>query len=578
MPISLTLAIAEFLPEALPVVVTPTTSPVSTPADAFTRWDIRAVTQDNTGIYAFYPGAQVNNITWNYNTPDTAEVAISIDDINLTQLDPDHSDCREIQIWRNGHLLFVGKPWTRRVDNTGRLMVFSCKDPTAYLQRRYIGRANRVNLLHNPGFEAGVGPWQQFDPGSTMTIGASGAHKLVGSDSLAVVCTDVSQGPFVFQQIVVTAGAKDLRLFLTGWYYVTALTASSPFDAGLLLFRNVTGTGAGKYSYAKIKKDTQVNQWVRLETFVRVPAGRTERIQARLFPVDGTIYWDAITLVADEYLSWGDGTDQGRVVSDIVNYLQGKGPFADLSPEKSDCHIRPVMPTTGVGVQAGRVYHLADHQKGFDGSSGSRAALDHYLNASDGIDWRFEPAGRVLRGYSPAIGEDRTEVTWTWRKFPLHPERDSSYGIVGWTFADSEETAANQIVELGGWGGSKYPGDPTREEGGYSNPSSLGGLSVEMVETAPQGMPISQLDARAAARGARLSRPIATLQLTLAEPRDPTTGDVSYPLIGVLYPGDTIAVDLVEGTFVLSGDWRVAQVSLDGQTDELTVTPNPVIV
>lgn len=579
MPISVTLDLATIDPAALPATVVPVETPASTPANEFTRWDVRCVTLDNTGIYAFYTDAQVLNITWNYNAPDTAEVAIPIDNIDLTQLDPDHTDSREIQIWRNDQLLFVGKPWSRRADNTGRVMVFSCKDPTAYLQHRYIGRANRVNRLANPGFESGVPPWKEYDPGSAMTTGASTAHKLVGAKALAIVCTDISAGPFVYQTLVAKAGNKALRLFLTGWYYVSGgFAGPSAFDAGLLLIRSsAVGTGAGKYSYAKIKADTETDQWVRLETFVRIPAGRTETIQARLFPVDGTIYWDAITLVADEHLAWLDGVDQGTVVTDIVNYLQGKGKFGSLSPEKSDCFIRPVMPTTGIEVQAGRVYHLADHQKGFDGSPGSRAVLDHYLNAGDGIDWRFEPNGRILRGYYPAIGEDRTEITFTWRKFPLHPERDSSFGIVGWRFADSEENAANQVVELGGWGGSKYPGDPTREEGGYSNTAALGGLSLELVETAPQGMPISQLNQRATSRGRRLSRPVATPQLIIAEPRDETTGDVTFPLIGVLFPGDTIAVDLVDGTFVMSGEWRVAQVVLDGQTDELTVTPNPVL-
>ncbi len=310
---------------------------------------------------------------------------------------------------------------------------------------------------------------------------------------------------------------------------------------------------------------------------MRVPPFASETIEARLFAIEGTIWWDAVTLVADEHLGWGDGTDQGTVVYDVVNYLQGKGKFASQSPEKTDCFIRPVMPTTGVEVQTGRAYRFANHQKGFDGGPSGSGVLDHYLNSDSGIDWRFEPNGRILRGHYPAIGEDRTDVTWTWRNFPDRIGWSGSYGIVNYTYAQSIEQSATQIVELGGWGGTQYPGDPSREEGAYTNTADLGGVTLELVETAPQGTPISQLDRRAGARGRRLSRAVTTPQITIAEPRDATTGEITYPLIGILLPGDTIAVDIVDGNFVLQGDWRVAQVSLDGQTDLLTVTPNPVI-
>lgn len=577
MPITLTLDLDPSSAITLDVTVEHATSPVATPASTRTRWDVRAVNQRNTVISAFYPEAQVLSITWNYNQPDQAEVAIPIDDANLTALDPDMVGTREIQIWRNDYLLFVGKPWQRRADDSGRMMIFSCKDPTSYLQHRYIGRANRVNRLSNGSFESGgLAPWAKTDPDASTTLTIASTHRVLGTDALRVVSTDVTSAPYVYQAVVASAGVSALRLFLTGWCFISNWTGPAPFEAGLLLIR-LGATGAGRYSYAKVKATTERNQWVRLETFVRVPPNTTEYVEARLFAIDGTIWWDAVTLVADEHIGWGDGVDEGQVVGDVVRYLQGKGKFANLSPEKTDCFIRPVMPTTGNEIQSGRSYRLADHQKGFDGGPSGSGVLDHYLNAQDGIDWRFEPQGRILRGHYPFIGEERTDVTFTFRKFPTAPERNGSWGIVGWDFAESIEQAANQIVELGGWGGTQYPGDPSREEGAYQDLSTLGGVSLELVETAPQGTPISQLDARAQARGRRLARPVQTPRLKIVEVRDPDTGEVEYPLIGVLLPGDRIAVDVVDGRFVLTGEWRVAQVVLDGQTEELTVTPNPVL-
>jgi hypothetical protein len=268
-------------------------------------------------------------------------------------------------------------------------------------------------------------------------------------------------------------------------------------------------------------------------------------------------------------------------VKQVVQYAQGQGPFAVLAPEKSDLNIATDMSATGVLKTAD--YMLADHQKISDGGQGS-GIIDEYLRAADGFDWRlvYTAATRTLTSYYPNIGTDRTGYTFRYVNLPDAPAKNGSWGLIGWTYGDSIESTANQVCELSGWGGSVSNGAgdafATREEGGYSNPATLGGLTLELVESAPQGTNVGQLGQIARARGRLLQHQQITPQLVMAEPTDPVTGLVTFPLIGVLLPGDLIDVDLQDGEFVLQGTQRCAQVTLDCTLETLTVVPNPLTV
>lgn len=575
MPITVTVNLLDTLTSQLAAHRIQTGPPPPTAFGLKPTWDIRAVNETGESIFAFYPRGVFKSITWKYNQPDECVVWIPLDDGGLNELDPTATPTRELQLWRNGKLLYQGKPTQRSVDKANRVMVLTCKDPTWYLTKRYVGRANRVNRVGNPSFETGaLAPWAKVDTDSTLTLTVSTTRRLLGTHALKMECTDATAAPYVWQHVVSAAGAGELRWFLTGWFYIETWTGPAPFNAGLLLVRH-NAVGPRSYTYQQINATSPRGQWVRLETFVRTPPLHTEFVEARLYAIHGTIWWDAIELNAGEHLGWGDGVDQGAVVKDVVDYLQGKGKFGHLSPEKTDLAIRSIMPTTGEVVQGGLAYQLADHQQGFSGSPSGSGVCDTFLNADNGIDWRFEPQGRILRGHYPGVGVDRTaDVVFTFRR-PLGRggAMDAQWGIADYSWADSIEKSANQVVELGGWGGTQYPGDPSREEGGFSDPTSLGGVTLELVETAPQGTVISQLNNRAGARGARLKKPLLAPTLTVREERA-ADGTVPYPLIGRLLPGDLIKVDLIDGQLFMDGNWRAAQVMLNDD-DSLIVTPNP---
>jgi hypothetical protein len=150
-------------------------------------------------------------------------------------------------------------------------------------------------------------------------------------------------------------------------------------------------------------------------------------------------------------------------------------------------------------------------------------------------------------------------------------------GMVGWSYDDDDENAANVITKTGRRGGQAFPGDPSAEEGYYENPSSLGGLTQELVESANTGYNLRQLNRLAAQRGAQLEHVVKRLTIRIVEPRDPISGEVTHPLIGDLMPGDWIHVDILDGRFSAvspEGGWRIAQIVFDGATEVLTTTVN----
>lgn len=569
MPISLTLSAIDAAVAIDTAQRNTPTTPVATPADVETVWQVVVV--DLFGVaYGDLENAVVTSMTWNIVTPDEATVDVPIDASGLALLN--YTTQREVQIYRNGNLLIWGKVTGRRADSASRVMTLTVKDPRWYFTRRYVGKPNRDNRLINGGFEAGTAPWVAV--GTTFT--AATDIVLVGTKAAKLV-TATAGDNYIHQRRVATSGSIGLNLFLTAWFYLESFVNPAQSNAGIVMQRE-GATGSFARQVARIDEKSPIGSWTRLSVLVRMPPNVTEVIDSRLYGPEGTIRWDAATVVAEQSLGFPPNTDQATLMTTVIQYAQGKGIYGIYSAEKSDLNVLPDFAVTG--VQRERNYQLADHQPIFNGSGSG--VLDEFLRADDGLDWGmvYTPTSKILRGYYPTRGTDRTDITFTFRRFPDTPELDSSWGIVGWSYADSIERTADQVCELGGWGGTGGDQFATREEGGFDDPSPLGGLTLELVEPAPQGSPIGTLDHIAQARGAQLENPISTPQLTIAEPRDPTTGEVTYPLIGVLMPGDTIPVDLVDGEVTMQDNWRLAQVVLTRDPNSggevLVVTPNPV--
>lgn len=551
---------------AQPVIAGVATVPTVTLVGLETEWSVRAVNIAGT-IHAVYPTAEVLTITETVNAPTEATFTVPIDAAGLGQLTLEGS---EVQLWRNGHLMFWGPVTTRRASSTDRVWTYTAKDPLWYLLARNIGQASRVNFLANGSFETGLGSWTNH---GVSTVAADPANSVLGGQSLAMICG--STGENYMNQVIyesdTTATGYGLDFYLTAWCYIDAFIAPAGFGAGMLI--QILGSPFPiAQSTVVIDETTPRNTWVRLSAKVHAPGHAPAFIEVRLYCPNGAIHWDGVTLTASQALTFN--REQTEIATEVVNYLQGKGGFStfhSISNGKSDLNVR-VNNLPLSGIHKSRVYQEADHQPGYQGGT-SGGVLDDFAVADDGFDFRVDVTAttRTFQTYYPRVGTAHTDFRLEWVRNAGDGDGPSSqYGIIGWDIGESiESPCANNVVELSGWGDG-----PDREEGGYSNPSTLNGLTLELVESVPSNTPIDALNAIAQRRGRLLQNPIVTPTLTVAEPRDPTTGSVIHPLIGVIRAGDSVPVVLIDGDVEIVRTVRFVQVTYDAQQETLALVPN----
>jgi hypothetical protein len=543
--------------------------PVPTPAGQRTRWAVHAV--DDTGkVYATIPTAKTPQLTWpQVNAPMGAVFSVSIDEPAVEQL-PLPNDAttppREVQIWRNGQLAFFGPVISRRADSNARVWEYTCGDPLYHLQSRFLGEAKRRNYLTNGSFDNGLNSWATHG----VVTASSSAKALLGTSSAKLVTTDEGDN-YLHQTFVMKAGKIGLALIATAWVFVESFAGPAYGGRGLYIGKLGAGPSPAdpddrlhptwEFTLEPLDENSApVGKWSRLTCAVEIPPNTTETMDIRLYAPHGTVYWEAASIVVMESLSLievnsphGTGWDQVEIAHQTVRYLAGSWPLGDTYT-KSKLNISTAGPKSGIVKE--RTYQFSDHQPGYEGGDGA-GALDEWPTLSDGFDFEMDvrPNARIFRTHYPSIGK-------VWARPFVFRRGEPSWCVVGWTTGETIEGTATDVCELGGWGS-----DAGREEGGYSNPTALGGLTREMVEGAPQDAPIGVLDSIAQSRGQQVSKPICTPSLIMVEPRDPETDEPLLTLIGVMKPGDIITADVVDGGYVLEGTWRVA--SVDVNADEV---------
>lgn len=111
--------------------------------------EYRLVVADVNGVrYAELDQAVISSMSWVLN-------GVGNLSFSLPDGDPKLDECqiisREIQVWRNGRVIWCG-PIIRASRNDG-LVQFQCSDLLWYFTRRVAGKTPKTNLLTNPGFE-----------------------------------------------------------------------------------------------------------------------------------------------------------------------------------------------------------------------------------------------------------------------------------------------------------------------------------------------------------------------------------------------------------------------------------------
>ena len=546
---------------------------VPTAALAATNWQVVSVGM--TGLqYANYPHAKVTGVQYSgISAPIGVTFDIPIDEPLLDQLplaNAGTTPLREVQVWRNGHLIFWGPPVTRRCSSDEKVWHYQAWDPLWYLEHRNIGQANRHNYLTNGSFDASTGGWT---PIGSISTSIDTNRYVLGGASVEVSASSSGEN-FLRQRFTKTSGPLGLAMFLTAWVYVDSFTVGAFGLRGPFIQRE-GATGIGAVGFATVDENTPLGTWQRMTAHINMPPNVTETIQVRLYAWDGTGHYDANSVTVmesvsliDENSPGGAGWDQVRIAHQVCRYLSGSWP---VGPSYSKSNLRLAVAGADSGIKKERTYQFFDHQPGYQGGTGN-GALDEWPKSEEGFDYRIDydsPQVRTFRTFYPAVGLvwGDTEVTGTapdphtafalTRAVVGDEVVGSTWGIVGYEMGETIEGSATDVCELGGFGD-----DSGREEGAFEDAGALGDLTLELVEAAPADAPIDLLNSLAAQRGAQIAKPISTPVLIMVEPKDELTGEVLVPLIGVLRPGDLIPAVVDEFSVQLDGVFRVTKVDV----------------
>lgn len=542
--------------------------PIPTQAGMATRWQCLAVNNDGS-VRAVIPIVGNPVLVWGLDLALQGTFSVSLDtDVSQMAL-----GVSEVQLYRNGVLMLFGPVVSRRANTADRTWSYTAYDPLWYFTHRYFGESARHNYLPNGNFESSLAGWTN---NGTIVSSQSTTQAILGTHSAKLVSTLDNGDDYIVATFPMTAGVEGLALFLTAWVYVESYSFGAFGDRGCYIGR-VGATDTQAWAQDPLTKDSApVGKWSRLSTFIEMPPNETRTIEVRLYAPHGTIYWDAVTVTIAESVSFvninsagGAGWDQIDIAQLIVKYASGAYPIGSFYT-KSNLNIAVAGAASGVKKQ--RTYLFSDHQLIMD-------ALTAFTQSSDGFDFRMEctPTKRVFRTYYPSVGRTWTGLAFRYEHDPTTDDetaRDRSWGIVAVDWPETIEGSATDVTEMGGWGTGAG-----REEAAATNHAAFGGLTIELVESAPSEAPIDLLLAIATSRLGQLDQTILTPTLTMVEPRDPTTQEVLLSLIGALLPGDIIPIVISDGGMALGAsnapvNVRVSQVTLNAD-ETLTVAITP---
>lgn len=476
--------------------------------------------------------ATIGPISWELNGQGTVEISLPTTDVGALL-------CRfgrEIQIWRDGTVLWWGpivRPQVQMWQAT-----WGCADLLWYFKHRNMGRADRVNQLTNGDFESGETGWTF----NSVTHSADTTHVAEGTHALKLIGA-ATEGENWAKQIYTHttqySPTGDL-LTLNAWVWVQASGYVAPAIElrGLYAERRNAAGDSLDVQFEPIDDDVPArDQYVNLLSVAIPNVMVGDTIDVRLYAPNGTVWWDLVTLTLMESLSYLD-EDMSVIMGDVVDYAQDRLTFAH---GKSDLNIDHDTPTSG--IRMARTWQFAEHRNIGD-------VLNEFVkNGQVDMSMAITSTTRTFTTHSPRKGSYKSGDTL---------ELDTNIATFTWSF--DGEAAASSVVDLGNGDG------PARPEGGATDPTVFGGLTLEIVETAADGVTVGELDTAAAETLRLVSRP------EIIE----ATGYPHSPLIGDLVEGDTVPVVINLGCVDIAADYRVVKWSLNPATDQPTWTLNVI--
>lgn len=527
---------------AAPTLIAPGVGQPTTPTGATVpAFVVRMVNPSGLSPTAL-PSAQPEDITWTLNAPTEATLTFPKSLYTETQIPTlaTPAQARELQIYYDDDLLFFGPMIQPDAAGSSGAVTLHAADPMWLMNRRNID-GPRDNLLTNGSFESGFTGWTKV---GSFTSATTSSRKALGSNSAQFDDINVNADDFYYQQVVVPPNGVGTLLTVSAWRLATTVTGTSALGSRGLFVQGIQGGVVKDYNYVAIDEaDPFLGVWHQDTCTIWIPPNQTWTIEVRVYAMTGTIFWDAVSLVAMDSIGstsiTGSATSEADIAA-ITRLLVAH--IQDAAYGKSNLLVGHNTPNNGVKLF--RQYQFADH---VDFAS----ALSEFIGRDDGFDVSLEitPTTRTFTTHTPKKGTDRSgSVTLT-------------YGgnVADYRWSRSGAGCITRATMLGSGSG------PSNDEGEIADASQVGGLILQEVRQAPPETQINSLLPLATERINQRRIPPLVLELDVLP---------SANLIHTLKVGDWVSVAVDDGYVQASGKHRIVKMTLHCRTRVLTVFVN----
>lgn len=396
-----------------------------------------------------------------------------------------------------------------------------------------------------------VGMGNQYHIDTTATSAGRANNRRV---VITYLTTEGAHGQYFSQSFLVRVPAKHRhRMLVTmrGWVYVDSYVGPAMHNWGMVLERQnprqlSKDTAYSDQGYNRVVArrvvtitDTTVKRrWIRVEASLRVPNdGKWWKIEGRLHPPSGTVFWDEVDVLTDDALDYVN-VEQAKIIKDLVKHAQ------DTTIGKSDLNIG--LNVSKTGIKRTRRYPYAERSIIAD-------HLNEFSTLGDGMEWDIQitPTTRTFTTYY-----QRKAVEVDYELVLGANVLDASVDVNG------ELTSDVVLVMM------NMNDTAAREERAIIDTSLLDGLVLETAYLATPGSSLSSLRRQAMRGIERYRKPVTTPSVTIR-------GDHADEALARLFPGAIVPVDVRAGWFETITKYRISDMSLDPSTDQITATLVP---
>lgn len=517
--------------------------------------------------------AKVDHVTWDLNSWGEAVYSIPV-------RDPQAPDAalllqREVQIWRDGVLIFWGIPVAYSADP--QKATFTAFGLLYYFARRYFGPVYSNTMpaaVVNGTFEASPVDtgWSRSSP--APTVAPSTALHYSGSQAVQLTGgggpVDALHMYYLYQQPSMPAASRSqpLTVTLSAWCYPQGITTYAFQNRGI----EIEGLGSPlPQAWALLDANVADRQWTRLETTLVIPRAVAPAVTIALFaPTTGSVIYDGVRLTYAQKTGAVAGEDWvDDYLRRVFNYGAGNSGGGSTGPGGS--------PTS---------------QDQWWGATVLKSSLGMNFNpnplAAGGVPvdtfWDHENNGLIYDAMAEVYKRDKADFEITWnaagttrgltsyipRKGSIKPALALELGrnITAFTYDVDGRLTANDVRVVGRNSGN------TKEVGqaGGPAPTTLGGVQFEDVISPAQEVDGQGLIDTAVSSERQRHNPVVVPTVTVKAAGLLDATNVGGPLT----TGDIVPVTMSYGIVTENSQRRVVKMTLHPATETVDIVFNAV--